>query len=111
MEFSESWWYLGVAITFGVLGTTSMKLSHGLKKWKPSVCLILFYLFSFAALTLALEGIDISIVYAIWSGIGTVFVAIIGYFIFEEKISIKKVLSLFLIVLGVFGIHLTNAFH
>lgn len=111
MTFSESWWYLLIAIAFGALGTTSMKLSHGLKKWKPSVCLILFYLISFAALTLALEGIDISIVYAIWSGIGTVFVAIIGYFVFEEKISIKKSLSLLLIVLGVFGIHLTNALH
>jgi small multidrug resistance pump len=110
MVFSESWWYLLIAIAFGVLGTTSMKLSYGLKKWKPSVCLILFYLISFAALTLALEGIDISIVYAIWSGIGTVFVAIIGYFVFEEKISVKKCLSLLLIVLGVFGIHLTNAF-
>jgi small multidrug resistance pump len=60
---------------------------------------------------LALEGIDISIVYAIWSGIGTIFVAIIGYFVFEEKISVKKSLSLLLIVLGVFGIHLTNALH
>jgi multidrug transporter EmrE-like cation transporter len=37
MAFSESWWYLLIAIAFGVLGTTSMKLSHGLKKWKPSV--------------------------------------------------------------------------
>lgn len=111
MMFSESWWYLLIAIAFGVLGTTSMKLSHGLKKWKPSVCLILFYLISFAALTLALDGIDISIVYAVWSGIGTVFVAIIGFFVFEEKISIKKAFSLLLIVLGVLGIHLTNALH
>ena len=109
MVFSESWWYLLIAIAFGVLGTTSMKLSQGLKKWKPSVCLILFYLVSFAALTLALEGIDISIVYAVWSGVGTIFIAIIGYFVFEEKISLKKMMSLFLIVLGVFGIHLTNA--
>lgn len=109
MDFSESWMYLSIAIAFGVLGTTSMKLSHGLKKWKPSVCLILFYLFSFTALTLALEGIDMSIVYAVWSGIGTVIIAFIGYFVFEEKISFKKILSLLLIVLGVCGIHLTNA--
>lgn len=78
----ESWFYLLVAIPFGVLGTISMKLSNGLKKWKPSLCLFCFYLISFAALTMALQGIDMSIVYAIWSAVGTVLVALIGIVIF-----------------------------
>ena len=111
MQVSESWWYLLVAIFFGALGTVSMKLSHGLQKWKPTLCLMLFYFISFAALTLALEGIDISIVYAIWSGVGTIFVAIVGVILFKESISFRKILSLFLIVLGVIGIHLPNAYH
>lgn len=108
MMISDSWLYLLVAIPFGVLGTISMKLSHGLKKWKPSVCLLVFYLISFIALTLAIQGIDVSIVYAIWSGIGTILVGIIGVLIFEESVSIKKALSLFLIVMGVIGMHLAN---
>lgn len=111
MQFSDSWWYLVVAIPFGVLGTVSMKLSHGLRKWKPSACLIIFYLVSFIALTLALEGIDVSIVYALWSGVGTLFIAILGFLIFKESISFNKIISLFLVVIGVVGIHLTNAFH
>ena len=110
MQFSESWWYLLVGIFFGVLGTISMKLSHGLQKWKPSVCLIIFYLISFVALTLALQGIDVSIVYALWSGIGTVLVAIIGIFVFNETISAKKIIALLFIVIGVAGIHLTDGF-
>lgn len=110
MSISESWWYLFIAILFGVLGTVSLKMSHGLRKWKPSVCLIIFYLISFIVMTLAIQGIDISIVYAIWSGVGTILVAIIGILIFEESISIKKIISLLLIVVGVVGIHLTNAF-
>ena len=108
MMISDSWLYLLVAIPFGVLGTISMKLSHGLKKWKPSVCLFVFYLISFIALTLAIQGIDVSIVYAIWSGIGTILVGIIGVLIFEESVSLKKALSLFLIVIGVIGMHLAN---
>lgn len=109
MQFFHSGWYLTVAILFGVLGTVSMKLSHGLQKWKPSLSLIVFYLISFVALTLALHGMDVSIVYAIWSGVGTILVAIIGVLIFEESLSIKKIISLCLVVIGVLGIHLMNA--
>lgn len=105
---SESWLYLLIAIPFGVLGTVSMKLSHGLKRWKPSVCLLAFYMISFVALTLSIQGIDISLVYAIWSGVGTIFVGIIGILIFDESFSYKKILSLFFVVIGVVGIHLAN---
>lgn len=108
MHFSQSLWYLLIGILFGVLGTISMKLSHGLQKWKPSACLVLFYLISFVALTLALQGMDVSIVYALWSGIGTVLVAIIGILVFHEAVSFKKIIALSLIVLGVWGVHLTN---
>lgn len=110
MYFSDSWWYLIIAIAFGILGTISMKLSHGLKKWKPSVSLLIFYLISFIALTMAIQGIDISIVYAVWSGVGTVVVMIIGVYMFEETLSLKKILAIFLIVLGMIGIYLSNAY-
>jgi len=110
MVFAKCWLYLIMAIIFGVLGTTALKLSHGLRKWKPSLCLLIFYLISFIALTLAIKGIDVSIVYAIWSGVGTILVAIIGVVIFDESVSLRKILSLFLIVIGVLGIHLTNAY-
>jgi small multidrug resistance pump len=107
----NSWLYLLIAILFGVLGTVSLKLSHGLQKWKPSFSLVVFYTICLAAMTLAVQGIDLSIVYAIWSGVGTVLVAIIGVLIFEESISIKKIISLILVVAGVVGINLANAFH
>jgi small multidrug resistance pump len=109
MMLTNSWFYLAIAIFFGVLGTVSMKLSQGLKKWKPSVSLAIFYVISFIALTLAIKGIDMSIVYAIWSGVGTVLVAVIGFFIFKEPVTLRKIISLLLIVIGVLGIHLNNA--
>jgi small multidrug resistance pump len=107
----NSWFFLSVAILFGVLGTISLKLSEGLQRLKPSICLALFYSISFVALTLALQSIDISIVYAVWSGIGTLLVAVIGVVVFKESVSVKKVVSLFLIIVGVLGIHLANVFH
>jgi len=42
-----------------------MKLSDGFTRPSPSVLLVVFYLFSLAALTLALKRIDVSIAYAI----------------------------------------------
>jgi small multidrug resistance pump len=108
MYMSHSWIALITAIIFGVLGTISMKMSDGLQRLKPCLALIVFYMISFAALTVALQGIDISIVYAIWSGVGTIFVAIAGVLLFQESISAKKVISLLLVVIGVIGIHLTN---
>lgn len=107
----KSLWYLIIAIPFGVLGTISMKLSHGLKKWKPSLCLGIFYVISFAALTLAIRGMDVSMVYAIWSGIGTILITIIGTFLFNESMSVTKIISITCIVIGVMGIHLANAIH
>jgi len=103
-----SWYCLIIAIVFGALGTISLKLSNGLQKLKPSLYLTVFYTISFVALTIALQYIDISIVYAVWSGMGTLLVAIIGVLLFKESISIKKIISLFLIIVGVLGIHFAN---
>lgn len=111
MNLSMYWLYLFTAIFFGVFGTVCMKLSSGLKKWKPTLSLCLFYLISFVSLTFALQGMDMSLVYAVWSGIGTILIAVLSYFMFDESMSLKKVISLLLVVIGVLGVHLTNAFH
>lgn len=103
----ESWLSLSVAIVMGVCGTIGMKLSHGLQYRKPTMLSLFFYLISFIALTFALKHIDLSIVYAIWSGVGTVLVAIVGIFYFNEVASMRKAIYLFLIVMGIIGIHVS----
>lgn len=104
----NSWVSLLIAILFGVMGTISMKLSHGLRRIKPIILLIIFYTISFVALTLAMKHIELSVVYAVWSGVGTVLVAGIGILYFNESISLQKIIFLALIVIGVIGIHLTD---
>jgi len=104
----NSWLSLAVAIIFGVMGTISMKLSHGLQYLKPTIYLAVFYTISFVALTFAMKYIELSVVYAVWSGAGTVLVAAIGVFHFNESISFRKLFFLMLIVIGVIGIHLSD---
>ncbi len=111
MLMIDSWVSLIIAIIFGALGTISMKLSHGLQKLKPSLCIIVFYTISFIALTFAMKYIDLSVVYAVWSGLGTVFVATVGIFYFDESVSVKKIIYLTLIILGVIGMHLSEGFY
>jgi small multidrug resistance pump len=101
----ECWGSLAVAIIFGVLGTISLKVSHGLSHAKPAVSLAFFYTISFVAMTFAMKYLDLSVVYAVWSGIGTVLVAIVGIAYFGETLSLRKIFFLLLIVGGVLGIH------
>lgn len=102
---TDSWICLGIAILFGVMGTIFMKLSHGLRRIKPTVLLSIFYTICFIALTFAMKYIELSVVYAVWSGVGTILVAAVGVFYFGESLSMRKVLFLMLIVIGVVGMH------
>ncbi len=102
------WAYLAGAILLEAAGTTSMKLSEGFTRIVPSILLFLFYAASFAALTFALKGIDVSLAYAIWSGIGTVLIATIGILYFSEPLPALKIVSIAFIVAGVVGLHLSG---
>lgn len=107
----QSWLFLMGAILCEVAGTTSMKLSEGFSRLIPSVLIFVFYGLAFIHLTFALKTIDISIVYAIWSGVGTMLITLIGAFFFKEPLTPLKIASIGCIVLGVVGLHLAGARH
>jgi small multidrug resistance pump len=50
----------------------------------------------------------LSVVYAVWSGLGTVLAATAGMVYFKERVSLRKIFFLLIIVLGVIGLHFTN---
>jgi small multidrug resistance pump len=101
---TDGWIALAIAIIFGVIGTVCMKLSNGLRNIRYTIYLSIFYTISFAALTLAINYIELSIVYSVWSGIGTVIMAAVGVFHFNESYSWRKFIFLLLIVVGVIGV-------
>ena len=103
------WLYLLLAIVLEVTGTTCMKLSAGFTKTLPSVLMFVFYILSFSALTLALKKVDVSVAYAIWSGMGTALIATIGILWFNESLTMMKLISLALIIIGVIGLNLGGA--
>ncbi len=103
-----SWVFLATAILFEVSGTTAMKLSEGLTRLVPTILLLVFYGISFIFLALALKRLEVSVAYAIWSGVGTAAIALIGYAWFQEPMSPFKVGCLVLIITGVVGLNLSE---
>ncbi len=102
---SQAWLMLSAAILFEVGGTTCMKLSDGLTRPAPSVLIFVFYAFAFALNTFVVRVLDISVTYAIWSGVGTALTALIGIYYFKEPATAFKLASIGLIVIGVLGLH------
>ena len=107
----QSWLYLAGAIFLEIAGTTSMKLSEGFTRTIPSIFIFVFYALSFTALTMALKRIDVSVAYAIWSGVGTALIVIIGAVHFREPMTLIKVVSVGMIIIGVVGLYLTGIRH
>lgn len=98
------WWYLSAAVFFEVIGTTAMKLSKGFSNIGFAVLMFSCYGVAFVFNTLALRKLDLSVTYAIWCGVGTALVAVIGMTYFREDVSTLKVVSIILIVVGVVGL-------
>ncbi len=105
------WILLTFAIVLEVAGTTNMKLSEGFSNLVPSVLVIFFYALSIIALTFAVNRLDVSVAYAVWSGMGTALVAIIELWFFQESVTSVKVVALGLIIVGVVMLHLTDESH
>ncbi len=107
----QSWLYLTGAIFLEIAGTTSMKLSEGFTRVVPSILIFVFYLLSFMALTMALKRIDVSVAYAIWAGVGTALIATIGVVYFREPLTLIKVVSVGMIIIGVVGLNINGIKH
>ena len=90
-----------IAILLEVSGTVSMKLSKGFTVLIPSICVFLFYTTSLTTLTFAIKKLDVSMAYAIWSGVGIVLIATIGWFRFRQTLDTPAIVGLGLIIVGV----------
>lgn len=102
---AQAWAVLSGAILLEVAGTTCMRLSEGFTRLTPSILIFVFYAMSFALNTLVIRVLGLSVVYGVWSGVGTVLTALIGVYYFKEPATAIKLVSIGLIVIGVLGLH------
>ncbi len=93
--------FLILAIIFEVIGTISLKASEGFTVLKPSIITVLSYALCFYFLSLTLRYFSsIGYIYAVWSGLGIVLIALVGIFYYKEQIDIAGIVGLGLIILG-----------
>jgi small multidrug resistance pump len=104
-SFAQAWWLLAAAIVFEIAGTVCLRLSDGLSRLTPSLLILVFYAVSFGLNSFVVKTLGLSVVYAVWSGVGTVATAAIGICYFKEPATALKLASIGLVVIGVLGVH------
>ena len=97
----SQWLFLSIAILSEVVATSALKSSNGFTQLWPSLVVVAGYGAAFFFLSLSLRTIPIGIAYAIWSGVGIVLIAIIGWFFLGQKLDMPALIGLALIVSGV----------
>lgn len=98
--------WLFFAILTETLGTTALQASQQFTRFWPAVAVVVCYGMSFYCMSFALRAMPVGIVYAIWSGLGIVLIAGIGFVLFGQKLDIAAMLGLAMIIGGIVIIHL-----
>jgi len=93
--------YLAIAIVSEVFATSFLKASDGFTKLIPSILVVIGYSSAFYCLSISLKYIPIGIAYAIWCGVGILLVALVGFFFFDQKLTLPALLGMGLIIMGV----------
>jgi len=99
---------LAISIFFEICGTVCMKISDGYSNIPASLMIFVFYGISFSIFPFALKNIDVSLAYAIWSGVGTASMTLIGIYYFKEPATAIKMVSIFIVMVGVLGLNLSD---
>ena len=89
------------AIVIEVIATSSLKLSEGFTKPLPTIVSLVGYGIAFYLLSLTLKHIPVGVSYAIWSGLGTFGIVVIGILFWNESLDAPRVLGIVLIIVGV----------
>lgn len=100
---------LALAVLAETIGTTALQASQQFTRMGPSVLVVVAYSISFYLLSITLRSMPVGIVYALWSGLGIIFIAGIGWVVFEQRLDFPAVVGLGMIVGGIAVIHLFSA--
>lgn len=104
----NSWLLLGGAIVTEVVATSLLKSAEGFSRPLPSVIVVLGYTLSIYLLSLTLKEIPVGIAYAIWSGLGIVLIALIAWFMHDQKLDTPSMIGIAMIIGGTAVINLLS---
>jgi small multidrug resistance pump len=98
------------AIAFEVLGTSLLKATDGFTRLWPTVVCLSSYVVAFLLLAWAIkQQMPVGVAYAMWSGLGTAAIVVIGVLFLNEAISLQKIAGVLLVIGGVVVLNLGGA--
>lgn len=97
---------LMLAVLAETIGTTALQASQQFSRPLPSVIVIVAYGAAFYLLAIALRTFPVGVAYAMWSGMGIVFIAIIGFAVFGQRLDMAAIIGIALIMSGIVVINL-----
>lgn len=98
--------WLAAAICSEVFATSSLKSSNGFSRPGPSLAVVVGYGVAFFCLSQTLKTIPVGVAYAIWSGIGTALIALVGFIVYKQTLDRAAVIGMGLIIAGVLVMNL-----
>jgi small multidrug resistance pump len=97
------------AISVEVGATSLLPRTRGFHDLPWSLLVMGGYALSIWMLALVVRQMSVSVAYAMWSGIGTAAIAIVGASVLGERIDAVKLTALALIIVGVVVLNLHTA--
>lgn len=102
----KPWLLLGAAIVAEVAATSALRASAGFTRLLPSLVVLVGYGLAFYLLSLTLRSIPVGIAYAVWSGVGTALIALVGWAAFGQRLDAAALAGMALIIAGVLVMNL-----
>ena len=103
------WVYLGIATVFEIAFALCANASQGFTRLWPSILTLVIGAAGTFSLSLALLTLDIGVGYAIWTGLGSVGIVLLGALLFKERLDWRKLLGIAVVIVGVVGLELSGA--
>src|SRR5919107_6264130 len=100
---------LVVAIAIEVASTAALPRTDGFRDPLWAAVVVAGYAASIWLLALVVQRLPVSVTYAVWSGLGTAAIAVIGALFLGEPLSLVKVTAIGLIVVGVVVLNLQGS--
>lgn len=100
--------WLAGAIVSEVVATTSLKAVQGFTRPVPTIAVAVGYACAFFCLSQTLKTIPLGIAYAIWSGVGTLLITLLGVVLYRQMLDRAAVVGIALIVAGVAVLNLCS---
>ena len=96
-----AYFYLVLAVMAETVGTSALQASKQFTRPLPSVLVVVGYACAFWFLSLVLRSIPVGVAYAIWSGLGILFIALIGWLVFRQPLDLPAMIGMAMILAGI----------